>query len=152
MNNTILSFFYNFAHQSDFFDGMVIFFAVYFPVLILFGICAFLFYRSGIYKKNNLTWIAVKKLTRELTVILGPAFVVYFVATILKEIIHIDRSFTQFDKISPLFNPNQQYSFPSTHAAIFSALACSVFFVHKKAGYILMILAIIIGLARIIAG
>lgn len=152
MNVNIFYFFYNLGHQSRIFDKIVTFFAVYFPVLILLFICIYIFYKSSIYKKNNFSWPVLKKLIQDGISIIGPAFTAYILATILKEIIHTDRSFVQFNGILPLFNPNQEYSFPSTHAAIFSALAFTVFFLNKKAGYAFMFFALLIGIARIIAG
>ena len=152
MNNQIFFFFYNFTHQSGFFDKLVVFFAVYFPLAILFSVGVFLLYHSGVYKRENFNKIVITKLILNSLVVFGPAFFAFLIATILKEIIHIDRSFVQFSKISPLFNPNQEYAFPSTHASIFSALAFSIFFLHKKVGYIFMLFALLIGLARITAG
>ncbi len=152
MNDTIFFFFYNLAHQSKIFDGLVVFWAVYFPLIILFGVGVFLIYRSGVFKKENFNKTVIKKLILDSLVIFGPAFVAFLVASILKQIIHIDRSFVQFEKVLPLFSPNQEYSFPSTHAAVFSSLAFLIFFLHKKAGYIFMFFALIIGLARIVAG
>jgi len=70
----------------------------------------------------------------------------------LKDLIKIDRSFVQFDKVIPLFSPNQEYSFPSNHAATFSALGLSIYFYKKNIGILLLIFALLIGLARIIAG
>ena len=128
MNDIIFFFFYNLAHKSVIFDNIVIFLAVYFPFLILFTICVFILYQSKIYYKNNLTRATIKELMRKLIIIIGPAFVAYLIATGLKEIIHLERSFVQLDEVSPLFNPNQKYSFPSTHATIFSALAFSLDF------------------------
>lgn len=152
MNNAIFFFFYNLAHQSIFFDGIVVFFAVYFPIIIIFFVGVFLLYWSGIYKRENLNKTVIKKLILDSLVVFGPAFIAFLIATILKEIIHIDRSFVQFNKILPLFNPNQEYSFPSTHATIFSTLAFSIFFLHKKIGYVFIFFALLIGLARIVAG
>ena len=44
------------------------------------------------------------------------------------------------------------FSFPSGHASFFMALACAIFISHKKAGYLFMFFALLIGIARIIAG
>jgi len=127
-------------------------------LIIFFGVGVFLLYRSGVYKRENFNKIVIKKLILDFLIIFGPAFVAFLFATILKEIIQTDRSFVQFNKITPLFNPNQEYSFPSTHATIFSALAFNIFFVNKKVGlptqtgYVFMFFALLIGLARIIAG
>ena len=43
-------------------------------------------------------------------------------------------------------------SFPSGHATFFMGLAVALFFIDKKIGYLFMFFALIIGLARIIAG
>ena len=44
------------------------------------------------------------------------------------------------------------YGFPSQHAAVFSALAVSLFFINRRAGYFAMLLAVVIGAARVMAG
>ena len=44
------------------------------------------------------------------------------------------------------------YAFPSGHATFFAALAMYIFFLNKKAGYVFMISALLVGLARIAAG
>ena len=152
MNNSIFFFFYNLAHQSAAFDRLVVFTAIYFPVLILISISLYIFYKSDIYQKNNFSLPVFKELMRNGIIIIGPAFIAFVAATVLKEIIHLDRSFTQLETVLPLFNPNQEYSFPSTHTAIFSALAFSIFFINKKIGYIFIFFALLIGLARIVAG
>ncbi len=152
MNNTIFFFFYNLAHQNMYFDNLVIFFGYVFPLLLLFGVCVFIFYKSDIYQKKVINWENFKKLVISSAIIFGPAFIVFLFATFLKDVIHIDRSFVQFNTISPLFSPTQEYSFPSTHASIFSALAITMYFYHKKVGYYFMGFALLIGFARIIAG
>jgi len=43
-------------------------------------------------------------------------------------------------------------SFPSGHAIIFGALATSLYFIHKKLGITYLILAIVIGFSRVVAG
>lgn len=152
MNDAIFFFFYNLSGKSYLLDKVIVFFAVYFPLLLLSAVCIFLLYQSGICKNNNFTLAGARRLLWKGIIIIGPAFIAYLIATGLKELIHLERSFVQFSELSPLFDPNQQYSFPSTHAAIFSALAFSIFFFHKKAGYVFMLFALLIGLARIIAG
>lgn len=152
MNNDLFYFFHSLAHQSVVFDNLIIFLAVYFPLILLFLVSVFLLYNSGIYKAGNLNMEVFKKLVVNFLVIIGPAFIAYLLSTTLKELIHIERSFVQFREVLPLFDPNQEYSFPSTHAAIFSALAVSIFFIHRKAGYYFIIFALLIGLARVIAG
>jgi undecaprenyl-diphosphatase len=52
----------------------------------------------------------------------------------------------------PLFLHGGMDSFPSGHAMFFGALAMSLFFVHKRMGYLYFVVALIVGLARIAAG
>ena len=75
----------------------------------------------------------------------------YVLALILKNLFHISRPFLILPGVQPLFNKTT-FSIPSEHAIFFSALALSLFFLHKKAGYIFMFFALLIGIARIIAG
>jgi undecaprenyl-diphosphatase len=51
----------------------------------------------------------------------------------------------------PLLNKTD-FSFPSGHATFFMALGFGIFFSHKKAGYVFIFFALLIGIARIIAG
>src|SRR3989338_8033707 len=146
MNEGIFYFFYNLAYKSVFLDNLVIFFGVVLPILILLGISIFLLLKSDIAKEKKLTKSNFTKIIKEFLIIFGPAFIAFLAATILKDLIQANRSFVRSDLIVPLFNPSQEFSFPSTHAAIFSALAFSVYFYHKKSGYIFMFFALLIGI------
>lgn len=44
------------------------------------------------------------------------------------------------------------YAFPSGHSTAFMALATSIFLSHKRVGYLFIVFAVLIGLARIVAG
>ncbi len=137
MNNAIFYFFYSLAHQSAFFDNIVIFTAVYFPYIVILLAGLFLF----LYRKN---W-------REFFLVFFSGFLAYFLAVILKILFHTSRPFEALSNVYSLF-PETGLSFPSSHATFFSALAVSLFFYHKKAGYVFMFFALLIGLSRIVAG
>ena len=79
------------------------------------------------------------------------SFFPWILAYFFKFLIHLPRPFDAFSEVHSLI-PESGYSFPSGHATFFMALAMSIFFLHKKAGYVFMIFALVIGLARIIAG
>ena len=136
MNETIFYFFYNLAHKSDFFDSAVTFLAVYFPLLILFGICVLIFYRRN--------W-------RESFLVFFSGGLAIIIDQLLKFLIQSPRPFLAFTNVLPLF-PETGYAFPSGHAAFFSSLAFALFFINRKTGFIFMFFALLIGLARIIAG
>lgn len=152
MNNQIFFFFYNLAHKSVFLDNVIIFLGYIFPILILLGVSIFVLIESDIFNKNDSVLVRFKRLIYKFVIICGPAIIAFLVGTLIKEIIHLDRSFVQYHEIKPLFNPSQKYSFPSSHATTFSALGLSMYFYNKKIGIFLLISALLIGLARVIAG
>lgn len=137
MNNQIFFFFYSFAHQSEIFDDIIIFFAVYFPYLIvLLAILFLLFY---------------KKWKEFFVVFFSATFAWVLASYVFKFLFHTLRPFNAFPQVQSLI-PESGYSFPSGHATFFMALAVAIFFYHKKAGYWFIFFALLIGIARIIAG
>jgi undecaprenyl-diphosphatase len=136
MNNNIFFFFYNFAHQSKIFDYIIIFFALYFPyVVAVLAVLLLLFLR--------------KKM--EILVVFFSAGLAYVLAYILKYLFSVPRPFDAFSQVHSLI-VETGHSFPSSHAIFFMALAVAIFFYHKKAGYVFMFFALLIGIARITAG
>jgi len=137
MNETIFFFFYNLSHQSAFFDKVIIFFADTFPYIVILLAVIYLFF----YKKD---W-------RDFFVIFISSAFAWFLAYIFKILIHTPRPFDIFSNVSSLFSETG-YAFPSGHATFFMALAFALFFNHKKVSYIFILFALLIGIARIIAG
>jgi undecaprenyl-diphosphatase len=56
------------------------------------------------------------------------------------------------DVLGALFTPGDLYSFPSGHATVMFALAFSLYGFDKNGGKILLVLAILTGIARVLAG
>lgn len=143
MNNTIFYFFYNLAKQSIISSKIIIFFAVYFPYIVILLALGFLFF--------------FRKSWREFTIVFFSGALAVIFDLILKYLIRIPRPFMMFENIHTLFSETG-FAFPSGHATFFSALAFSIFFLSKKAGlsaqagYVFMFFALLIGIARIIAG
>ncbi|HBA45790.1 hypothetical protein A2W67_00070 [Candidatus Nomurabacteria bacterium RIFCSPLOWO2_02_40_28] len=135
MNNTIFYFFYNFAYHSAFFDELVIFFSVYFIYIVIIASLIFLFRSSR----------------KELILLCISGGLAYAFAKILKILMHTERPFVLFPQVTSLFLETG-YAFPSGHTAVASAIAFLIYFYNKKAGYIFMLFALLIGIARIIAG
>ncbi|MFA5791418.1 MAG: phosphatase PAP2 family protein [Candidatus Paceibacterota bacterium] len=134
MNNQIFYFFYNLAHQSEIFDKIVIFFAVYFPYIVVILAGLFL----------------IKK-WKEFFIVFFSGVLAWILAVILKNLFHIPRPVLSLYDIHPLFTKTT-FSFPSEHSMLFFAFATAIFLFHKKAGYFFMFFAFIIGISRIIAG
>ncbi|MDO8591119.1 MAG: phosphatase PAP2 family protein, partial [bacterium] len=54
--------------------------------------------------------------------------------------------------VKNLFPSETGHAFPSGHATFYSALAMMMWFYHKRIGYALGVVALIIGISRIISG
>lgn len=150
MNNQIFFFFYNLSHQSKFFDGVIVFFAVYFPYVVVILAGLFLLFHHEVLKAEEPFRVFMEK-KREILMVFFSGCLAWVLAYVLKIFIHAPRPFDVFTQVRSLF-PETGFAFPSGHATFFMALVFSIFFLHKKAGYVFMFFALLIGLARIIAG
>ncbi len=150
MNQIIFYFLYSFAHQSVFVDNLIIFFAAYFQYLVIFGAGLFLLMHHEVFVSDSTVEILVQK-RKEIFSGFITGGIAWALAFILKLAFNAQRPFEAMANVKPLFMP-LDHAFPSGHATFFSALAFSIFFFHKKAGYIFMFFALVIGAARIVAG
>lgn len=137
MNEAIFYFFYNFAHQSAWLDKAVVFTALYLPFIV--PVLAFLYL------------IVYRKPLRDFIFVFLTAGVAVAISKILKIIIQAPRPQFALENVVSLFEKTT-YAFPSDHATFFMALALAIFFVHKKAGLVFLVLALLIGIARIVVG
>ena len=137
MNEAIFYFFYNFAHKSDLGDQFAVFTALYLPFLVAFLALAYLlFYRKSL---------------RDFLFVFLTAGVAVVISKILKIIIQTPRPQFALENVASLFEKTS-YAFPSDHATFFMALAAAMFFVSRKAGLVFVALALLIGMARVVAG
>ena len=150
MNNLIFLKLYDLAHQSASFDSLVIFFAKYFPylVIVLAGIFL-LIHHDVITSKNPFRVFALR--WKEISLVFFSGISAWVIANIIKIIIQAPRPYLVFENIIPLLQKTD-FSFPSGHATFYMALATALCFSHKKVGYIFMFFAILIGLTRVISG
>ncbi len=80
----------------------------------------------------------------------GSAIVARFVfVAVVRYFFYSPRPFLVLEKVNQLMNHELESSFPSGHASFYFALAMGVYFYDKKAGYVYLILAGLVGLARI---
>jgi undecaprenyl-diphosphatase len=150
MNNAIFYFFYNLAHQGVVLDKIIIFLAVYFPYLVIIVAGLFLLFHHDVFKAEYPYQVFFKKKKEILgTFVTGVS--AWIIAYVLKLLIHASRPFVALPDVQSLI-PESGFAFPSGHATFFTALAFSIYFRHKSAGYWFVSFAIIIGLARIVAG
>jgi len=156
INNQIFFFFYNLAHQSAFFDKLVVFIADTFPyiVILLAGLFLIFYLPAQAGFKISVSKNILKDLInkwREFSLVFFSVVLATLTALVLKHSIHTLRPFLSLPNVHALFSETG-YAFPSGHATAFSALAFSIFFINKKVGYAFMFFALLIGLARITAG
>lgn len=150
MNNNIFYFFYSFSHQSEFFDKFTIFVAETLPYfVILFAIFFLFFHKDTIFSKKF--FAPIKRKWKEAMLIFFSGIFAWVLAYILKLLFHTSRPFLVLSDVTPLWVEGG-YAFPSGHATFFLALAFAIYFSHKKAGYVFISFAVLIGLARIVAG
>lgn len=152
LNNQIFYFFYNLSHQNLFFDKLVVFIAVYFPYIVVLLAGLFLLIHHDSQKSPPDRIISVIRARwKEIVLVFFSGGCAWLVAKMLKLLIHSPRPFASIPNVVSLFSETG-YAFPSNHAAFFAAIAVSIFLSHKKAGYWFMSFALLIGLARILAG
>src|SRR3989344_5157179 len=111
MNNTIFFFFYNLAHKSFFFDRLFIFFAVYFPYIVVTLAGLFLLFHHEVLQAENPFRIFLKK-KKEILSVFFSSFLAYFISAILKILFHTLRPFVVLPQAQSLFIETG-YAFPS---------------------------------------
>ncbi len=152
MNNTIFFYLYNFAHQSVFLDWLIVFCANNFGYIMIFLAVIFLiFHTDGVFDYRT-PFLQLKNKLKEISLVFSSAIAAYIFEYILKSFMPSPRPFLFFENVKPLFLHGGMDSFPSGHAMFFGALAMSLYFVHKRIGYMYFAVAIIVGLARVAAG
>ena len=71
---------------------------------------------------------------------------------LMRYLFYSPRPFLIFENVNQLMNHATESSFPSGHTTFYFAMATGVYFYNKKAGHIYLILAGLLGLARIFVG
>lgn len=86
-----------------------------------------------------------------LAIIVLAVVIAYFASVVLKNYFQIGRPVLLNFDLHPLLHLTN-YGFPSSHAAVYSALAASLFLTNERAGAFATLLVLILGTARIFAG
>jgi len=150
MNTAIFFFLYDLAHKSNFLDHVIIFFALWFPYVVVILAGLFLLFHHEVLAAESPFRVFMEKKVEILHAFFS-GVLAWILAYALKYLFHTPRPFDAFSQVHSLI-PESGYAFPSGHATFFMALAFSIFFMHKRAGYWFIFFAILIGVARIMAG
>ena len=142
MNHEILLALYALATSSALASGLVIFFAQWFPFLVLISVVVYIFL-----KENESETVRILIRTA------FPTFVVWLIVVLLKHFFPSPRPFAADLGIAPLISVADPFgAFPSSHAAIFAALAGSMFANRVRVGMWYLFAATLIAVARVAAG
>lgn len=150
MNISLFYFLYSLTFQYQWLDNVIWFFAVPFIYIMIVFVFVFFLIHYDFLKTKDIRTL-VRSRGKEIFLVFFSAGFAYAISYLLKMIIHTNRPFIALTDVRSLFMETG-YAFPSGHSATISALAFAVFFKHKKLGYICMVAALLIGLARIASG
>jgi undecaprenyl-diphosphatase len=150
MNISLFYFLHSFAFQSQWLDTLIWFCAV--PLIYIMCVVAaiFIFVHYRFFEFKNIFIILRDKWKEIFFIVLSPALA-WGLASLLKILIHTDRPMIALSNVSTLFTESG-YAFPSGHATAISALAFAIYFKNKRLGYIFMLSALLVGLARVAGG
>lgn len=127
------------AGQSRFLDYLIIFLADYFSYLLV-AIFLFLIF-----------WKYKEKVWRILVLAISSILLSEIITQIIRHFYYHPRPFTVLS-INTLISHSSTSSFPSGHSVVFFSLAFIIFYFNRRWGWFFIIGAILISLARIIAG
>src|SRR3989339_1174633 len=150
LNSNIFYFFYNLSHQSVFLDDLIVFVAHMLPYLVIVSAFIYLLVHHEVITSKN-PFEALKQKWKEIVLVFFSGGIAWCVATLLKFVFHTNRPYLALQDIEPLISKTD-YSFPSGHATFFMALGVAMYLSHKKSGYVFILFALLIGLARIAVG
>src|SRR3989344_4848088 len=113
MNNEIFYFFYNLAHQSTIFDSVIVFFAFYFPYVVIILAGVFLLMHHDVLKAENPYQVFLEK-KKEILKAFFAGILAWLLAQVLKFL------FSFFTKKPAIF----LYSLPCSLASLELSLGC----------------------------
>jgi undecaprenyl-diphosphatase len=152
MNNEIFFKLYSLAHQSIFLDWLIIFSAKLFGIIMIVLAVLFLFFQADEIFDYRQSFLQLKNKIKEISLIFFPAVFAWLIASVIKYFVSSPRPFIFFENVKPLFLHGAMDSFPSGHATFFSALAVSLFLKPHRIGFLYILVALIISLARVASG
>lgn len=131
----------NLAGKNRPFDFFIIFLADYFQYFLIIAFISLLFFSSHSRRQ---------KIKIILTVFISIIIARFGVVSLIRFFYHRTRPFIDHS-VNQLIS-NNNFSFPSGHAALFFAMAMTIYFYNKKWGLWFFVASILMGLSRIIAG
>ncbi|MDZ7660321.1 phosphatase PAP2 family protein [Fodinibius sp.] len=128
------------AGKSEILDAIFLFLSEGAGLTLAIGVLLYLLYREG------------RKFVYPFIAIFAPATAAFVYTQILKRLFLTERPPLFFDEITVLFEHGGADAFPSGHAATYGALAIAALYYNKKLGGFLFVIAVLIAIARVVAG
>lgn len=132
-------------------SDVIVFCATTLGVVLALSCIAFLAFRKFSYHDAFSGPEELFKKMGDIFILLFTSFGAYVFSVIFKNIFMVGRPATYNIDLHPLLQLSG-YGFPSSHAAFFSAMAFTLFFIDKKAGAFAFVTALTICICRVLAG
>ena len=129
----------------------VVFFAEYFPYLVVVLFFGFVFQRKNTTPPQSSPQLRGGGRVKLIAEGIGSALIARAGVEIIRLFVHRPRPYVHNEAISALISETS-YSFPSGHATFFFALSTTVYLYNKRWGMWFFVASTVIGLARIMAG
>ena len=142
---------YGFIGSSLVFDRVILLLAEGIDIYVVLVAIIFILTYQHAYREANQK-IFKRQVFIELIVIFSGVAFAWAVSYLMKIGFALPRPFLRFEGLDPLFFYGGYNSFPSGHATLFASLATAIYLLHRKVGIIFILLAVLISLARVIAG
>ncbi len=143
LNQLIFQFLFGLGGRWPLVDQVVIFSAVWLGYGV--GILLLGFFGWRFYRRDQVATVAAAST-------LGAALAAWIFSAVVKFWYLAPRPFAFYQELSPLFRYGEWDSFPSGHTIVAFATAVAVRQFYPRFGNLILILALMIGLARVIAG
>lgn len=129
----------------------IIFCATTLGIILALSSVVFLIFRKLPYHDIFSPMEKLIQRTKDIFILAITAFASFYASVLIKDSLMIGRPVTYTPDLRPLIDLTG-YGFPSSHAAFYSAIAISMFFINRTFGIFAIILAVIVGVARVFAG
>ena len=130
---------------------IVVFCAVVLPIVVLFAVAVYLLFRPLPHDKLLSPFYAIARRAQDLGVVVFSVVTAYLLDGALKNYYHVLRP-SVFNLDLHALIVETDFGFPSGHATCFAALAVALMFINRKAGLWASLAALVIGVARVMAG
>ena len=132
-------------------SDIIIFCATTLGIVMIISALIFLIFRKLPYEHAFSTFEHMIKKAGDIFILFITSFGAYFFSVVLKSIFMVGRPVAYTFDLHPILSLTG-YGFPSSHASFYSAIAVTLFFMSKEAGYVAIFTAILIGTGRVLAG